>query len=108
LPYLCIDCDGFEVETLINIRVAKAGLQVTEVASFEHARLFGVSNLHAARDGRRVLMTILREWLSRSSSAARTPVKSRETESMAYGGDAVVDLLGRVATPVEAQSAPPP
>jgi glycosyltransferase involved in cell wall biosynthesis len=106
LPYLSIDCDGFEVETLINIRVAKAGLQVTEVASFEHARLFGVSNLHAARDGRRVLMTILREWLSRSSTAARTPVKSRETESMTSGGDAVVDLLGRVATPVEAPSAP--
>ena len=28
--------DGFEVETLMNIRVARAGLAVKEVASFEH------------------------------------------------------------------------
>jgi glycosyltransferase involved in cell wall biosynthesis len=109
LPYLCIDCDGFEVETLINIRVAKAGLQVTEVASFEHARLFGVSNLHAARDGRRVLMTIMREWLSRSRAVARAPVERRErAESMTYTGVGVVDLVGRVAMPVEAPSAPQP
>src|SRR5690348_715656 len=31
--------DGFEVETLIHIRVAKAGLVVVEVPSFEHPRL---------------------------------------------------------------------
>jgi glycosyltransferase involved in cell wall biosynthesis len=106
LPYLCIDCDGFEVETLINIRVAKAGLQVAEVASFEHARLFGVSNLHAARDGRRVLMTILREWLSGSSAVARTPGKGLGTESMTSSGDGVVDLIGSVAMPMEAPRAP--
>ena len=35
LPYLEVDCDGFEVETLINIRIAKAGLRVAEVPSFE-------------------------------------------------------------------------
>ena len=39
--------DGFEVETLINIRVALVGLTVTEVASFEHSRIHGVSNLNA-------------------------------------------------------------
>ena len=27
--------DGFEVETLINVRIAKAGLRVSEVPSFE-------------------------------------------------------------------------
>jgi glycosyltransferase involved in cell wall biosynthesis len=53
--------DGFEVETLIHIRVAKAGLVVAEVPSFEHARIHGVSNLNAFRDGRRVLHTILAE-----------------------------------------------
>jgi len=37
--------DGFEVETLINIRVHSAGLKVTEVPSFEGARLHGASNL---------------------------------------------------------------
>jgi glycosyltransferase involved in cell wall biosynthesis len=53
--------DGFEVETLIHVRVAKAGLFVAEVPSFEHPRIHGVSNLNAFRDGRRVLHTILAE-----------------------------------------------
>lgn len=53
--------DGFEVETLIHVRVAKAGLVVAEVPSFEHSRIHGVSNLNALRDGRRVLRTMLSE-----------------------------------------------
>lgn len=53
--------DGFEVETLINIRIAQAGLKVTEVASYEHSRIHGVSNLNATRDGWRVLRTIVAE-----------------------------------------------
>jgi glycosyltransferase involved in cell wall biosynthesis len=53
--------DGFEIETLIHVRVAKAGLVVAEVPSFEHSRIHGVSNLSAFRDGRRVLKTILSE-----------------------------------------------
>ena len=53
--------DGFEVETLINIRAATAGLAVTEVPSFEHRRMHGVSNLNAFSDGLRVLRTILAE-----------------------------------------------
>ena len=50
--------DGFEVETLINVRIAKAGLRVTEVPSFELVRHFGASNLNAFSDGLRVLRTI--------------------------------------------------
>lgn len=61
---LRIDCDGFEVETLINIRTAKAHLNVVEVPSFEHHRIHGESKLHPARDGWRVLKTILRERFS--------------------------------------------
>lgn len=53
--------DGFEVETLINIRVARAGLVVKEVASYEYSRIHGVSNLNAISDGMRVLRTILTE-----------------------------------------------
>jgi len=48
--------DGFEIETLIHIRIAKAGLRVVEVPSF---RIHGFSNLSAVRDGLRVLRTIL-------------------------------------------------
>jgi glycosyltransferase involved in cell wall biosynthesis len=53
--------DGFEVETLINIRAAKAGLVIAEIPSFERPRIHGVSNLSAASDGLRVLRTILAE-----------------------------------------------
>jgi glycosyltransferase involved in cell wall biosynthesis len=55
--------DGFEIETLLTIRAAIAGLAITEVPSFEHARIHGESNLNTFRDGRRVLRTILTEWL---------------------------------------------
>jgi glycosyltransferase involved in cell wall biosynthesis len=65
LPHMHVTCDGFEVETLINVRVARAGLRVTEVPSYEQERIHGESNLHAIRDGRRVLSTILRERFSR-------------------------------------------
>lgn len=54
--------DGFEIETLINVRAASLRLNVAEVASVEAARVHGVSNLNAFRDGRRVSRTILSEW----------------------------------------------
>jgi len=69
--------DGFEVETLINIRIAQAGLAITEVPSYEHERIHGVSNLNAFSDGLRVLRTILveRSYSRRRASSARTPHK---------------------------------
>jgi glycosyltransferase involved in cell wall biosynthesis len=69
LPYLHVTCSGFEVETLINIRVARARLSVAEIPSIEYERLFGESNLKAVRDGLRVLRTIVTERLRRR----RTP-----------------------------------
>jgi glycosyltransferase involved in cell wall biosynthesis len=73
LPYMRVDCDGFEVETLINIRIAKAGLIVHEVPSYEHPRLHGSSNLHPVRDGSRVLRTILLERVSAMSGRSLLP-----------------------------------
>jgi glycosyltransferase involved in cell wall biosynthesis len=67
LPYMRVDCDGFEVETLINVRIAKAGLIIHEVPSYERDRIHGRSNLHAIRDGTRVLGTIARERISTAS-----------------------------------------
>ncbi len=64
LPAMNVDCAGFEVETLINIRIARAGLEVWEVPSFERARIHGESNLRTFRDGSRVLRTIVRERMS--------------------------------------------
>jgi glycosyltransferase involved in cell wall biosynthesis len=53
--------DGFEIETLISIRIAIAGLRITEVPSFEHPRIHGASNLRTFSDGGRVLRTIMTE-----------------------------------------------
>jgi glycosyltransferase involved in cell wall biosynthesis len=61
LAHIRLDCDGFEVETLINIRIAQARLRIREVPSMEGQRIHGVSNLNAWRDGRRILKTILTE-----------------------------------------------
>jgi glycosyltransferase involved in cell wall biosynthesis len=54
--------DGFEIETMINIRAAAEGMRVGEVGSIEHERIFGESNLNTFRDGFRVLRTIFSEY----------------------------------------------
>jgi Glycosyl transferase family 2 len=61
LPFISLDVPGFEVETLINLRIAGAGMKITEVPSYELERIHGESNLNTFRDGFRVLGTILRE-----------------------------------------------
>ncbi len=53
--------DGFEIETELNIKAAKAGLKVKEVPSFESERLSGKGALRSLPDGWRILKTILRE-----------------------------------------------
>ncbi len=62
--------DGFEIETLINIRVGAGGYRIAEVPSHEAPRLYGESNLRAFRDGQRVLRTILQEY-RRNRAASR-------------------------------------
>jgi glycosyltransferase involved in cell wall biosynthesis len=53
--------DGFEIETVLNCRIAHADLDVREVPSIERSRIHGESNLNAIRDGLRVLKTIMAE-----------------------------------------------
>jgi glycosyltransferase involved in cell wall biosynthesis len=72
LEVLAIDCAGFEIETLMNIRAAKAGLMIQEVPSHERRRIFGASNLRAFRDGWRILKVIIRE-----RAAYRRPARRR-------------------------------
>ena len=57
------DCPGFEVETLMGIRLAASKVKVVEVPSYEGNRLSGRSNLKAGRDGARVFRTIIAEWI---------------------------------------------
>ena len=53
--------DGFEIETVLNCRIAAAGLTITEVPSVERRRIFGHTNLRTFADGARVLRTLLAE-----------------------------------------------
>jgi glycosyltransferase involved in cell wall biosynthesis len=67
--------DGFEVETLMNIRIAQSGYRVAEVPSFELSRVFGTSNLHAFSDGIRVLRTIHVERTRRQTRPGVHPAR---------------------------------
>jgi glycosyltransferase involved in cell wall biosynthesis len=58
---LNLACDGFEVETVMNVRAAKAGLVIQEIPSYEHLRLHGMSNLRVVRDGIRIAKFIFQE-----------------------------------------------
>jgi glycosyltransferase involved in cell wall biosynthesis len=77
--------DGFEIETLIHVRVAQSGARIIEVGSIEQPRLHGVSNLKAIPDGIRVLRTILAERR-----------RSRQADRSAAADQAAVerDLIG--------------
>ena len=68
--------DGFEIETIINIRIAKGRLHVVEVPSFELERMYGESNLNTWRDGCRVLRAAITERVR------RTPVVPRRMVSI--------------------------
>lgn len=70
---LAFDADGFEIETLINIRALRAGLRVAEVPSFEYKRRYGEGHLRTIPDGWRVLMTILAERMSPAPEPLRRP-----------------------------------
>jgi len=78
LPCVTPDRDGFEAETLMNLRLAKSSFRVQEVGSHERRRLHGASHLHTIRDGFQVLRTILRERLSSASTASEATIATLE------------------------------
>jgi hypothetical protein len=86
LPFISLDSPGFEVETLINLRVAGAGMKITEVPSYEENRISGQSNLKTYRDGFRVLGTILSEARHRrAASGYRRPAVPAPEAATARG-----------------------
>ena len=85
--------DGFEVETLINVRVAANCLNIVEVHSYESDRIHGVSNLNAVTDGFRVLRTIWQEFVgsrtlkkSRSRATNVSPIAMAQVDEMLLSG----------------------
>jgi len=90
-----IDCEGFEVEALIHLRVRKANLEIVEVPSYEYARIQGVSKFRLYRDGWRVLMTIVKEWLNGSSVIGTHRMYHQPLrESHAWDNSAVTEHIG--------------
>jgi glycosyltransferase involved in cell wall biosynthesis len=59
LEHLGLTATGFEIEAEMTVRAMQAGLRIAEVPSIELPRRDGKSNLHAVRDGTRVLKTVL-------------------------------------------------
>jgi glycosyltransferase involved in cell wall biosynthesis len=74
LHMLDVHCEGFEVEALISCQLARAGVSVREVPSFEHPRMHGTSNLRPVRDGVRILWIIVRERLRKARAPMTAPV----------------------------------
>lgn len=59
LEHLALSATGFEIEAEMTVHAMQAGLRIAEVPSLEMPRRSGKSNLHAIRDGVRVLRTVL-------------------------------------------------
>jgi len=76
LDVLALTATGFEIEAEMTVRAMQAGLRIAEVPSLEMPRRAGKSNLHAIRDGSRVLATVVRgrrvsRLAAQSSASAR-------------------------------------
>jgi glycosyltransferase involved in cell wall biosynthesis len=73
LDVLQLESDGFEIETELIVRAARAGLRIAEVPSIELDRISGTSNLQTFRDGWRVLRTLARECTWEAPTAGARP-----------------------------------
>ncbi|MDQ2755137.1 MAG: glycosyltransferase family 2 protein [Actinomycetota bacterium] len=85
--------DGFEIETLINCRVAAADLAIHEVPSIELRRIHGESNLNTFRDGFRVLRTIMTERRGRGQSHQSVPAADSISVQHTQAGDRLQDAV---------------
>jgi glycosyltransferase involved in cell wall biosynthesis len=79
LEHLDLTATGFEIEAEMTVRAMQAGLRIAEVPSLELPRRAGESNLHAIRDGWRVLNTLVgsrnhRPRVSRPNAEFSTPL----------------------------------
>lgn len=101
LKALELDCAGFEVEAMLNIRAASRGLRILEVPSFELPRVHGASNLRVFKDGWRIARLIVREWrldrqlrLAARTVTANNPGDDVDTAALSVGlfGPAAQDL----------------
>lgn len=95
LDFFEIDCQGFEIEAQIHLRICKANLEIIEVPSYEHSRIHGTSNFRTFQDGWRVLKMILKERTN-GRSVIRTVRMDRpyQREDSAWNGLPITEQLG--------------
>jgi glycosyltransferase involved in cell wall biosynthesis len=91
LEHLALTADGFEIEAEMTVRAMRAGLRIAEVPSLEMPRRAGKSNLHAVRDGWRVLNTVVsgRRRTSPQGNSRPTAVAITHTNGTHLVTDAV-------------------
>ena len=82
LEHLDLSATGFEIEAEMTVRAMQAGLRIAEVPSLEMPRRTGKSNLHAVRDGIRVLKTVLRHHRSGISGQLVQTLSNRRRSSL--------------------------
>ena len=80
LPYIVNDSNGFEGETIMCVRAARAGLKITEVPCYEDRRIHGESNLRTFRDGWRILSLIVNERFAVRAPVEEIPVPVRASQ----------------------------
>lgn len=94
LNFFTVDCEGFEVETQIHLRAYKANLEIVEVPSYEHSRIYGTGNFLTFRDGWRVLKMILKEWVNGRSVIGTVRMhRSFQQEIISWDGLAVSEQI---------------
>jgi glycosyltransferase involved in cell wall biosynthesis len=70
---LALEIDGWANEIISNIRVARHGLNVVEVPSFEHERIAGEAKLATFSAGWTILKAIVSEAFNKSSKPSYEP-----------------------------------
>jgi glycosyltransferase involved in cell wall biosynthesis len=71
---LALEIDGWENESVGNVRAARLGLKVVEVASFEHRRLAGEAKLQTFPAGWVILKGILAERIKANNRSLPPPL----------------------------------
>jgi glycosyltransferase involved in cell wall biosynthesis len=105
LPALKLHSDGFEIETLINVRARKAQLRITEIPSFEFRRIYGEGRLRTIPDGWRVLKTILAERFAPSLFDATLSKLSRQPQMQVLPDPFPLAEINREHSPLERDDA---
>jgi glycosyltransferase involved in cell wall biosynthesis len=81
---LALEIDDWSHEIISNIRAARFGLRVVEVASFEYKRIAGEAKLETFSAGWQILKAILKEgFRHHTSQAIRKSIRPRSAQKIA-------------------------